>query len=65
MDSTAVNYDPLATIDTRGWCVAPREGCMMPPDYPGVFGRNHTRQRLATNPDPLATVHVPSARQVW
>jgi hypothetical protein len=30
MDSTAVNYDPLATINSYTWCVPLVSGCMMP-----------------------------------
>jgi hypothetical protein len=38
MDSTAVNYDSDANINTNTWCVPPIVGCMMP---------------ATTNPNPL------------
>lgn len=33
MDSSAVNYDPEATINGGTWCVPRVEGCMMPGEY--------------------------------
>ena len=30
MDSTARNYDPLATVNSNSWCVPIVEGCMLP-----------------------------------
>lgn len=30
MDSTALNYDPLATVSSNSWCVPRRRGCMLP-----------------------------------
>eukprot|EP00965_Chrysotila_dentata_P182687 6032132-Pleurochrysis_carterae.AAC.1 len=66
MDSTAVNYDPYATINTNSWCIPVREGCMMPTRDSAKFTYDnpslHDRQGLAsaTSYDPLATVHVKS-----
>ena len=33
MDSTAANYDPLATVSTLSWCVPSVRGCMDPLAY--------------------------------
>lgn len=45
MDSTAANYDPLATVDSLTWCVPSVTGCMDP---------------LALSYSPSITVHDPS-----
>ena len=42
MDSTAANYDPLATVSTLSWCVPSVRGCMDP---------------LAYNYSPMTTIH--------
>jgi hypothetical protein len=42
MDSTAANYDPLATVSTLSWCVPSVRGCMDP---------------LADNYSPTTTIH--------
>jgi len=31
MDSSAVNYDPFANVNSNTWCVPAIQGCMMPP----------------------------------
>ena len=50
MDSSAANYDRLATADSNDWCVARRAGCMMmPPPGDAPAG-------AALNYDPNATV---------
>lgn len=43
MDSNAANYDPVATINSKTWCVPKVEGCMDPD---------------ALNFSPLATIHI-------
>ena len=30
MEPAALNYDPHATVDSGGWCVPRRVGCMLP-----------------------------------
>ena len=42
MDSTAANYDPLATVSTLSWCVPSVRGCMDPRAY---------------NYSPMTTIH--------
>ena len=58
MDSTARNYDPLATVQTGTWCVPLVTGCMMPA---GSLANSH----LAANYNPSATLNVPSTCQVY
>jgi len=72
MESTALNYDSYANVNTNTWCIPIKRGCMMPPTgYAAVgydpavsntivngatFARVHTRDGLAVNFDPTATV---------
>jgi len=67
MDSTALNYDSWANINTNTWCVPVIPGCMMPDTNGGAFGsdpttsagvtRKHTRDGLAVNYNALATLN--------
>lgn len=81
MDSTALNYDSYANINSNTWCVPVVTGCMMPStwsantaydstrtlstatdglrfNYPAATTtRTHSRDGLAANFNPLATVH--------
>lgn len=55
MDSTAVNYEPAATINSGTWCIPKIEGCMMPDRFAGsslVATRTYSG---ASNFDPSAT----------
>jgi len=64
MDSTAVNYDPAANLNSNTWCVPRVEGCMMPSPRKvssataAVAGRVHTLDNGAANYSIGATVHV-------
>ena len=62
-DSSAANYDPDATLNTRTWCVPSVRGCMMPGSGSGVarssIGRMVDFGGSATY-NAAATVHVPS-----
>jgi len=61
MDSTAVNYNPRANVNSRSWCIPPVLGCMLPdrsnarPDYDNPSA--HGRQGLALQFTPEVTVH--------
>ena len=63
MDTTAVNYDPKATVQSSTWCVAPKTGCMMPDPAAisvatGTQGtRVHSKDGGAGNFDATATVN--------
>lgn len=64
MDSTAVNYDSDANINTNTWCIPTIVGCMMPasanPNTAYLISGEtfvHTRDGLAANYDPAATVN--------
>jgi len=67
MDSTALNYDSYANINSNTWCVPVVAGCMMPSSYAGTFGwnpqtsegytRKHFKDGLAINFDPAATLN--------
>merc|ERR1711988_744259 len=65
MDSSAINFDPAANVNSRTWCVPPVVGCMMPPttyssfNYAGSGAKPHARDGLATNFDVTATVSGP------
>ena len=67
MESTAVNYDHLATVNSNTWCIAAVPGCMMPPveAIAGTFAakRPHRLDGLALPAtwDPFATVHNQTA----
>ena len=55
-DPAAVNYDPLANINTGTWCVPRVTGCMLPPDgrRSMVTGKE---THFSTGWDVTATVH--------
>lgn len=57
MTPGAVNYDPQATINSGTWCVPSVQGCMMPPDLPGMTPAQGKETGLSTNWDVAATVH--------
>jgi len=65
-DTSAINYDPAANLNSRTWCVPSVPGCMMPPtgypslNYLGSGARAHQRDGLAINFNPAATVHDPT-----
>jgi len=63
MDSTALNYDANATINSNSWCIFARPGCMMPDAAraSSTYASQGVRDGLATNYDPAATVHRRSA----
>lgn len=72
MDSTALNFDSFANVNSNTWCIPIKKGCMMPPTgFPAVgydpaiyntivgvsaFSRVHTRDGLAMNFDSSATM---------
>ena len=74
MDSTAVNYDSYANINSNTWCIPVITGCMMPSVTIANLGyvwsgaltdgatppltREHLRDGLASNYDPTATVNA-------
>jgi len=67
MDSSAVNYDPKATVNTGTWCVPLVRGCMMPSQATLSFntasmtGRAHALDGGAYNFNPLATLNDKSS----
>ena len=60
MNSSAVNYDPVATVNTRTWCIAAALGCMRP-DFrqPSPHRRDGS-----SHYDPRATRHDPALCRV-
>jgi hypothetical protein len=66
MDSTAVNYNPLATHNSNTWCVPKVTGCMMPsPDRTGTLtslstDRDHLKDGGSGSYSLIATVHDPA-----
>merc|ERR1711988_1636628 len=64
MDSTAVNYDSYATVNTGTWCIMEKKGCMMPAEdavsskWNTMAERTHEYDGLTLNYDPAVTVHV-------
>ena len=68
MDSSAVNFDPQATINSGKWCVPAIYGCMMPDraHAPAVFSTPsaNVRDGLSMTFNPAATVHNASACRV-
>merc|ERR1711988_1185491 len=69
MDPLAVNYDDRANYNGNTWCISKVEGCMMPPSeiatHYALSGREHERDKLALNYNPLATVHVAAMCTVY
>lgn len=64
MDSTMVNYDSQATINTNTWCIPAKTGCMMPDTSHAQSGYHSPSGWIdALNPqfDIMTTVHDPSA----
>ena len=65
MDSTAANYDPIATVQSGSWCIPRVVGCMMPSSSVAnamyVSPQGNLKDGLAANFTPGATVHDPSA----
>jgi hypothetical protein len=62
-DTSAANYDPDATLNTRTWCVPSVRGCMMPGSGAGA-ARSSVGRRVdfggSATYNAAATVHVPS-----
>jgi len=61
MDSTALNYDSFANINSNTWCIPIMSGCMMPSTIVGDARiqqetKMHGRDGLAANYDVSATV---------
>lgn len=63
MDSNAVNYESMSTINSGTWCIPMVKGCMMPSmrTAPSSFNTpaKNRRDGLAINFDPAASVHDP------
>ena len=61
MDSSAVNYDRAANVQTGSWCIPPVSGCMMPTAEAAGLAFNppagKTRDGLSMIYSPSATVH--------
>jgi hypothetical protein len=62
MDSTAVNYDPEANLNSRTWCIPRVVGCMMPTQNNAATGfvLASPFDGLNVNYSSSATVHDPS-----
>ena len=62
MDSTAVNYDPEANLNSRTWCIPRVVGCMMPTQNNAATGFVLVSpfDGLNVNYSSSATVHDPS-----
>merc|ERR1711998_673884 len=70
MDSTAVNYNSKATINTQSWCIPAEEGCMMPQTAYATSGKYSTAsatayQGLAVNYLSSVTIHNKSTCVVY